>query len=108
MVVWYFFTSNNNENGDLKPGIMMLDGNTGTVVTIDFGSCAENGLPIRSLTQVYSLDSVCEGSQAFDLCCLATSIAQMALGSLPVEESVTCGNDKASRKTGKASISGYC
>jgi hypothetical protein len=44
---------------------------------------------------------VCEGSQAFDLCCLATSIAQVALGSLPAEESVTglvAMIDKASRK----------
>jgi len=72
-------------HGDIKPANIMTCtfGYDGRVVLIDYGSAVLYGEMILSYTAPYTLDVEAEGSLHFDFTCLASTIYQVCMGSLP-------------------------
>ena len=82
-------------HADIKPANIMActHGHDGGLVLIDYGSAVPYGEMIQAYTAAYALDVAPEGSLQFDLTCLASTIFQVLLGSLPQPKGVNLVND---------------
>lgn len=87
------FASAGWAHGDIKPGNIMIPHDGGPCVLIDFGSSKPLGEPLVEFTPQYGLDIPPEASVAYDLACLASTIALMQYDGLPFKVGAASGEE---------------